>query len=115
MKKHIVKLHFLSVILRWLILVSEKVGLCTVQTFSRKRKEFKNCLFARKNTQGSFSKQVYLQCNVIGCFALRCVSSLVLSDVTGQCDQEVVTVAISDQSWGGVTLDEIQSEGGSGA
>lgn len=58
---------------------------------------------------------MYLQCNVIGFFALGCVSSLVISDVTGKCDQEVVTVAVGDQSRGRVTLKEIQSEGGSGA
>lgn len=53
---------------------------------------------------------MYLQRDVIGCFALRCIDSLILSGVTGQCNQEVVTVAVGDQSRGGVTLKEIQWE-----
>ncbi len=55
---------------------------------------------------------MYLECDLIGCFALRRISSLVLNDVTGQRNQEVVTVAVSDQSRGGVTLQEIQWERG---
>lgn len=51
---------------------------------------------------------MYLQCDLIGCFALRRISSSVLGDVTGQCNQEVVAVAVGDQSRGGVTLEEIQ-------
>lgn len=47
---------------------------------------------------------------MVGC--LCCVMSLVLSDVIGQCNQEVVTVAVCDQGWGGVTLKEIQWERG---
>ena len=57
----------------------------------------------------------YLQCDLIGCFGLRRIGSLVLRDVIGQCDQEVVTVVVGDQSGGGVTLKEIQWEGGGGA
>ena len=55
---------------------------------------------------------MYLQCNLIGCFAPRCISSLLLSDVTGQCDQEMVAVAVGDQSRGGVARGEIRLESG---
>lgn len=49
----------------------------------------------------------YLQDDVLILQAPRgCVGSLSPRDVTGQCDQEVVTVAVGDQGWGGVALME---------
>lgn len=53
---------------------------------------------------------MYLQCVLIGCFAPRRISPLVVGEVTGQCNQEVVAVAVGDQSRGGVALDEVQWE-----
>lgn len=52
-----------------------------------------------------------LQRDVLGCFALRSFTSLVLSDVTSERDQEVVTVVVCHQSWGRVTPQEIRWEG----
>lgn len=51
---------------------------------------------------------MYLQCNAIGCFSLGGVGYLVSSKVIAQCDQEVVTIAVSDQCRGGVNLKVIQ-------
>lgn len=60
-----------------------------------------------------WKRVTYLQWDLIGRFAIRRVASLVLSDVTAQCNQEVVTVAVGDQSRGGVALKEVQWERGS--
>lgn len=70
------------------------------------------CIHAKPQQVDCWKWVMYLQCDLIGCFALRCSSSLVFSDVTGQCDQEVVTVAVGDQSRSGVTFKEIQRERG---
>lgn len=57
---------------------------------------------------------LYLQRDLIGHFARRGIVPLALNVVIGQRYQEVVAIAVFDQSGGGVILEDIQGKGGGG-